>query len=157
MGELLWRIAVTFCEEGADWNRTLQLMMLQWTRHLLWGRCGLKCGINLRAAHSDRSPSVRKVRIEIRNLPSKYVINSGHLLWGRCGLKSWLGLSLVVVGMSPSVRKVRIEILGYPVQLQNWSVTFCEEGADWNWKAGIMEDLLIGHLLWGRCGLKLSR
>ena len=111
MGELLWRIAVTFCEEGADWNRTLQLMMLQWTRHLLWGRCGLKCGINLRAAHSDRSPSVRKVRIEI-------LIG----IVSRCGRH----------------------------------VTFCEEGADWNFGISGTIAELICHLLWGRCGLKLK-
>ena len=41
----LFGFAVTFCEEGVDWNLTYPCTLDGPQSHLLWGRCGLKCNL----------------------------------------------------------------------------------------------------------------
>ena len=176
MAELLWRIAVTFCEEGVDWNRCACTRFLFLWSHLLWGRCGLKCPhrsqssgragspsvrkVWIEIARPDicwlcyTSPSVRKVWIEIFSKALTLVSGSSHLLWGRCGLK-YRGRSIILVmKRSPSVRKVWIEISRLITSFRYKSSpsvrkVWIEIVASTNkpFKTG-------GHLLWGRCGLK---
>ena len=56
---------VTFCEEGVDWNGEVSGAFSNLVCHLLWGRCGLKFYCVFFGRRNMRSPSVRKVWIEI--------------------------------------------------------------------------------------------
>ena len=130
----LFGFAVTFCEEGVDWNTFwMSAYIGTWYRHLLWGRCGLKWRCWQCCYTVIPSPSVRKVWIEIflvflisyslfchllwGRCGLKCVIAMGyrakdprHLLWGRCGLKYPSLSAALRLLVSPSVRKVWIEM-----------------------------------------------
>ena len=123
---------VTFCEEGVDWN--------------LWYYGRFFTGI--------WSPSVRKVWIEIYYhsvfWPIKFVTFCEEGVdWNksRCGLlckrvaspsvrKVWIEILCPATQRwctgSPSVRKVWIEIPLTRASTVGCSVTFCEDGVDWN-------------------------
>ena len=130
---ILFMTRVTFREEGVDWNRNwIKRRDLRALRHLPRGRCGLKS-------------------FENNHLSTPL----GHLPRGRCGLKFFLRARNLWLRKSPSARKVWIEIpmhlhthtrhmchlprgrCGLKYDEQNWykanpSVTFREEGVDWN-------------------------
>ena len=82
-----------------------------------------------------RSPSTRKVWIEMFECLSMHLIKCRHLPHGRCGLKSPPLLCYVRVVWSPSTRKVWIEI---------------------NIMFRIYDKAAERHLPHGRCGLKYS-
>ena len=124
--------AVTFREEGVDWNKLAMYHDFTESSHLPRGRCGLKCIPPARSAGHQQSPSARKVWIEIElhrcrvikqwsHLPRgrcglKWYrsiwqsTEGGHLPRGRCGLKFQGGVNHVQDESSPSARKVWIEI-----------------------------------------------
>ena len=77
-----------------------------------------------------KSPSARKVWIEMIILLKNENEAISHLLRGRCGLK-WPSGSLHKQGLkSPSARKVWIEMLQCTDVARAKAVTFCEEGVD---------------------------
>ena len=125
--------AVTFREEGVDWNAA-------------------SCGFSQRYT---QSPSARKVWIEIQHRTQSSRTYCCHLPRGRCGLKSkrrssrgsrhrvtfreegvdWNGLQVQVLPIafwSPSARKVWIEMWMTTGTMRTHWVTFREEGVDWN-------------------------
>ena len=107
---------VTFRKEGVDWNLSDTFTLRALSRHLPQGRCGLKLNSSLKIGYSSRSPSARKVWIEMPKflylLSNKGVTfrkegvdwNLGHspfdicmlrhLPQGRCGLKLQVKLIL---------------------------------------------------------------
>ena len=151
----LFGFAVTFCEEGVDWNNARD-----------WAKKGRdespsvrKVWIEIQSYSAQDwlmclSPSVRKVWIEIwfcilllllpmvtfceegvdwnGSVMSLLARAASHLLWGRCGLKCMWEYARENLIVSPSVRKVWIEIWLILVPLTALKVTFCEEGVDWN-------------------------
>ena len=148
-------LEVTFCKEGVDWNHWCRCQIWNRFGHLLQRRCGLKLSttewntgqwkspsakkvwieISLTLYRSHvwvASPSAKKVWIEIWFPPHNCCLNTRHLLQRRCGLK-WQQCG----------RK-------YP---GNW-VTFCKEGVDWNTCLKMMSETMASHLLQRRCGLK---
>ena len=126
--------SVTFCEEGVDWtSRPCQVIMIRL-----------------------KSPSARKVWIEMIILLKNENEAISHLLRGRCGLK-WPSGSLHKQGLkSPSARKVWIEMLQCTDVARAKAVTFCEEGVDWNHLEIEPFEKPSCYLLRGRCGLKFS-
>ena len=102
--------AVTFREEGVDWNS-----WSRWSEEAAW-----------------TSPSARKVWIEIVLHSHPEVMPPGHLPRGRCGLKFNSSAIIRSALWSPSARKVWIEICLMIYQLKVGTVTFREEGVDWN-------------------------
>ena len=58
---------VTFREEGVDWNVKKETCDVTSPCHLPWGRCGLKLEVSSQGMKQKRSPSVRKVWIEIHS------------------------------------------------------------------------------------------
>ena len=83
-------------------------------------------------ARVGKSPSARKVWIEIVYNQPRQVQIRRHLPRGRCGLKYLLYIAIITTNQSPSARKVWIEILCKSKNRQLLSVTFREEGVDWN-------------------------
>ena len=61
---------VTFRKEGVDWNKNGNINDEQFCRHLPQGRCGLKSYKRYDNVTWERSPSARKVWIEIRTMHS---------------------------------------------------------------------------------------
>ena len=146
--------------------------------HLPRGRCGLKFEDFDYLLSLVKSPSARKVWIEIFRRGEKKKWLESHLPRGRCGLKCIVKDEIYCLWHgSPSARKVwieiviesneetcelyvtfreegvdwnRLRIITYPRHL----VTFREEGVDWNsfYEHAIFD--FASHLPRGRCGLK---
>ena len=118
------------------------------------GRCGLKYRWYLRQGQQDRSPSARKVWIEIAfsrrtagsvtvafrkegvDWNTTYSLREktaeGRLPQGRCGLKYYIISVISWQEVSPSARKVWIEILLSVMKMKLTRVAFRKEGVDWN-------------------------
>ena len=149
--------AVTFREEGVDWNaEQYQMKIFRTIRHLPRGRCGLKSLRRTSYRRFPASPSARKVWIEIV-LPccdrEGIMSPSARKVWiEMCSVRTFTRYA----SASPSARKVWIEIglincgvcgatshlprgrcgLKYAINDRLCSsshVTFREEGVDWNW------------------------
>ena len=147
---------VTFRKEGVDWNlhwngtnkesclrhlpqgrcglKLIWLMLLpDLVSHLPQGRCGLKSNGKSLYDTNMKSPSARKVWIEIL---------------------SWKDKAREF--KSPSARKVWIEIGWNIHQPPGDTVTFRKEGVDWNTVKTKLKIAVKSHLPQGRCGLKFS-
>ena len=124
---------VTFREEGVDWNiKCFTLFVIVYCRgHLPRGRCGLKWQYNPFRRAWCRSPSARKVWIEIN-----VIIQNTQRGMSPSARKVWIEMATLsgtsLINGSPSARKVWIEIPLNKLQ-------------------GMLDNC---HLPRGRCGLK---
>ena len=84
----LFYFDVTFREEGVDWNHICHCNLWNILCHLPRGRCGLKFIRVCNHIYSRRSPSARKVWIEMAPASGFCPVWYRHLPRGRCGLKS---------------------------------------------------------------------
>ena len=126
------RYHVTFRKEGVDWNYVSVSILID--SMVTFRKEGVDWNSFLFAFFFwyCKSPSARKVWIEIFIAQLNIQFAKRHLLQRRCGLKFGIALHTDILLPSPSARKVWIEIrLMCNVQLQ----ACC-------------------HLLQGRCGLK---
>ena len=100
--------------------------------HLPQGRCGLKCVKHSGQRLIERSPSARKVWIEIANVNSS-------------SMAPWV--TFRKEGVDWNLQEYRIDL--------TQPVTFRKEGVDWNNYLILLVHGVCRHLPQGRCGLKL--
>ena len=129
----LFGFAVTFCEEGVDWNTNSLIAFPDNWCHLLWGRCGLKY-----VQHCFSRPGNTVTFCE-----EGVDWNDLHVIMRdktRC-------VTFCEEGVDWNVSTHHLLHMAHPV-------TFCEEGVDWNAPLPGSPSAAPRHLPWGRCGLK---
>ena len=148
------RYHVTFRKEGVDWNYVSVSILID--SMVTFRKEGVDWNSFLFAFFFwyCKSPSARKVWIEIFIAQLNIQFAKRHLLQRRCGLKFGIALHTDILLPSPSARKVWIEITIAPAHRTDttspsvrkvwieipWPapspaatwVTFRKEGVDWN-------------------------
>ena len=146
---------VTFREEGVDWNKESSKNLSK----SYWSPSARKVWIEISSPDALRIGY--KVTFREEGVDWNLFINTWHTIYtvSPSARKVWIEMQAQIIVIlcqrSPSARKVWIEIT-LPSKYEGAnSVTFREEGVDWNLFQIQDRQQGICHLPRGRCGLKL--